>query len=83
MNKAMGKIAISRVHTSVKYNVVPSCFAASPDEMLAKKGKWQHISDKWPIAKAQKVENWLPLVAHRVPTSTLISDFKEEVENFN
>ena len=35
------------------------------------------------IAKAQKVQNWPTLVAHGVPTSIPISDFKEEVENFN
>ncbi|KAI0999269.1 hypothetical protein K3495_g8925 [Podosphaera aphanis] len=41
INKAMGKAAISRIHTSPKNNIVLTCFKSTPEEILLNKPEWE------------------------------------------
>lgn len=83
INKVLGKRAISRVHTSVKGNVVLTCMDSSPSELLMDQEKWEPIFAGWPIHKAQKVSHWPKLVVHGVPTFIPIESINEEIEGFN
>lgn len=83
VNKAMGKIAISRVHTSPRNNIVLTCFNSTPEELLDKQPKWEKVFADWPISKAQKVETWPNVVIHGVPSSLSLNDIPEEISSFN
>lgn len=83
INKILGKRAISRVHTSVKGNLVLTCMDSPPSELLLDQEKWETIFAGWPINKVQKVSHWLKLVVHGVPTSIPINAINEEIEIFN
>ena len=83
INKILGKRAISRVHTSVKGNVVLTCMDSSPSELLLDQQKWEPVFEGWPIHKAQKVNHWPKLVVHGVPKCIPIEALNEEIEVFN
>ena len=83
VNKALGKIAISRVHTSPRNNIVLTCFQSSPEELLENQPKWTHVFFDWPISKVQKVEQWPTLVIHGVPTCIPITNISKEISSFN
>lgn len=83
VNKILGKRAISRVHTSVKGNVVLTCMDSSPSELLLDQDKWEPVFEGWPILKAQKVSHWPKLVVHSVPTYIPIEELNKEIEGFN
>lgn len=83
VNKAIGKIAISRVHTSPRNNIVLTCFNSTPEELLEQQSKWEKVFANWPISKAQKVETWPNVVIHGVPSFLSIDDIPEEISSFN
>lgn len=83
INTALGKVAISRVHTSPNKNIVLTCHDSSPDELLIKKSDWVSVTSEWSVDDIRKVGDHAKLVVHGVPTSMTISDFKEEVSTFN
>ena len=83
INKAMGKVAISRIHTSPKNNIVLTCFKSTPEEMLLNKPKWEKVFHDWPISKIQQVECWPTVVVHSVPSYLPITSFAAEVTTFN
>lgn len=83
VNKAMGKIAISRVHTSPRNNIVLTYFQSSQEELLENQPKWTQVFFDWPKAKIQKVEQWPTLVVHGVPTCILITNISSEISSFN
>lgn len=82
-NKAMGKKAISRVHTSMRNNLVLTCFESNPTELLENEQKWKYIFQDWPIDQAQRVNLWPKLIVHGVPAALDISSFQGEVEQYN
>lgn len=41
INKALGKVAICRVHLSPRNNIVLTCFYSTPEELLEHKPKWE------------------------------------------
>jgi hypothetical protein len=83
VNKAMGKIAISRVHVSPRNNLVLTCFNSNPEELLKDQSKWENVFAGWPISRIQKFENWPTVVVHGVPASIPITTMPQEISSFN
>ena len=83
INKALGKLAISRVHTSPNNNIVFTCHQSTPDELLEKKESWISITENWSVDDIRKVNDHSKIVVHGVPTSMSIEEFKDEVFFFN
>ncbi|KAI0995314.1 hypothetical protein K3495_g12868 [Podosphaera aphanis] len=83
VNKAMGKIAISRVHVSPKNNLVLTCFKSNPEELLKNQSKWEKVFAGWPISKIQQIENWPTVVVHGIPSFIPITAIPQEISSFN
>lgn len=83
INKILGKRAISRVHTSIKGNIVLTCMDSTPSELLLDQDKWETVFAGWPIQKIQKITHWPKVVVHGVPTCIPLQALNEEIEIYN
>ena len=83
INKILGKRAISRVHTSIKGNIVLTCMESSPSELSLDQDKWEPAFAGWPNQKVQKITHWPKVVVHGVPTCIPLDALNEEIEIYN